>query len=141
MRRKMLAVLVVGLLVAADEGKKEGEKFSGTWTIESFTRDGKDNDDAKGEKVTFEGDRLTVETKNGEHKGTFKLYPDQKPKGIDFTPSDGPNEGKMHRGIYALEKGRLKICLAKPDGDRPKEFESKEGSDLILVVLKREKSE
>jgi hypothetical protein len=35
----------------------------------------------------------------------------------------------------------LKICISRKKGERPTAFNSKQGSDYILIVLKREKDE
>jgi uncharacterized protein (TIGR03067 family) len=144
MRKQLVLVLVVGLLVAADDAKKEDGKkkakgFEGTWEVVSINSNGKDNKEAKGEKVIFKGKNITVKGKKGDHKATFTLDPEK--KAIDLSPTDGPNKGKIHKGIYELKKGELKICFAGPDKDRPTKFTSEEGSGNTLVVLKRAKSE
>ena len=36
------------------------------------------------------------------------------------TPKEGPNKDQTLKGIYELKKGVLKVCVAKPDGERPK---------------------
>jgi uncharacterized protein (TIGR03067 family) len=137
------ALLVVGLLVAADDkkedAKKDKEKLTGTWTVVSATQSGKEAENAKDGTVVFEGDNITATVDGKEHKLTFKIDPDKKPKTIDLTPSDGPEKDKVHEGIYSLEKDELKICFAKPGAERPKEFESKEGSEIMLIVLKKSK--
>jgi uncharacterized protein (TIGR03067 family) len=75
-----------------------------------------------------------------EHKGTIKLDTDKKPKQIDVTPADGPEKDKVLEGIYTLDKDELKICIAHQAGkERPKEFESKDGSQHLLITLKRDK--
>jgi hypothetical protein len=48
----------------------------------------------------------------------------------------GPPEGKTVKGIYKIEKDKLTVCLAL-EGDRPKAFESKEGSSTLLQVFKK----
>jgi hypothetical protein len=40
-------------------------------------------------------------------------------------------------GIYELSGDELKICLADPGADRPKEFASAKGSKATYMVLKR----
>jgi uncharacterized protein (TIGR03067 family) len=143
MRKYVGLVLVVGLLVAAEKPKKDADSkaakaLQGTWEIVSVTEDGKVQDEAKGARVIFEGDTITVKLSEGDRKGTFKIDP--KKKHFDFTPSDGPNKDQMHKGIYELKKGALKLCVAKGDAERPKAFTSEEGSGHILAVLKRPES-
>jgi uncharacterized protein (TIGR03067 family) len=137
----LVLALVAGLLVAADKADKGGGKqgpkaIQGTWLIVSATEDGKTNDKAKDRKVVFEGKTMTVDTPGGQHKGTFTVDP--KKMTFDISPSDGPQKGKIFKGIYELKGGQLKLCLARPDSDRPKEFKSEQGSGRILAVLKRE---
>ena len=54
-------------------------------------------------------------------------------KQIDTT-TDG-REG-IEKGIYALEGETLKLCLSTRGGARPKEFATRNGTDLMLIVLK-----
>ena len=143
MRRVLLAALLVGLILGADEkkgGKKDLDLFKGGWTIASLVLDGKTNDDASGGKFTFDGENMVVQIEDKEHKATFKLDASKKPKQMDVTPSDGPEKDKVLEGIYALTDDELKICIAHHAGtERPKEFESKEGTGHLLVTLKRAK--
>jgi hypothetical protein len=129
------------LLAAADEKKdKAADKLQGIWTVVSFVADGKENPKAKDDTVSFDGEKLVIKHKDGSHEATYKLDPAQKPKTIDITPSDGPNKDKVMKGIYSIDGDDLKVCWTEdPDKDRPKEFESKEGSGLRLATLKREK--
>jgi hypothetical protein len=47
-------------------------------------------------------------------------------------------QGKKQFGIYEIDGDKVKFCFAAPGGDRPAEFSSKEGSNRILSVWKRE---
>ena len=140
---KMVLVMLVAAGLASgapqDKGKKAADKFDGTWKVVSVERDGQAVDDAKDDTVTFTGDKIAIKSKNGDHAGTFKLDPAQKPKTIDMTPSDGPQKGQVHAGIYSLDGDTLKICFTEPGKDRPKELTAKAGSGQMLVVLKRAK--
>jgi uncharacterized protein (TIGR03067 family) len=136
MRRALLAALVVGLVAGADD-KKDGDALKGTWTIVSVVREGNANQEAEGGKITFDGENITIETKDKHHKGTYKLTPSK--KHIDITPGDGPESGKVMRGIYSLKDDELKICLAGAEKERPGDFEAKADSGHHLVTLKREK--
>ena len=64
MRKALLGLLVIGLLIAADEKPKADdakEKLKGTWTVVSMERDGQKapEDQIKGQSLTFEGDKVT----------------------------------------------------------------------------------
>jgi hypothetical protein len=43
------------------------------------------------------------------------------------------------KGIYEIDGDTLRICVAKKGKERPKTFESKEGSGHVLTVMKRVK--
>jgi hypothetical protein len=44
-------------------------------------------------------------------------------------------------GIYELNGDTLRICRAEAGEERPMEFKSKEGTQTILSVAKRQKKE
>jgi RNA polymerase sigma factor (sigma-70 family) len=147
-----LAVLVGGsggfayhlLATEADAKKTDKDNIQGTWKVESVTMNGQDKD-GKGkllEKSTFEitADKMLVKFNEGNKPSTYTLDPAAKPKMIDITPGEGDGKGETVPGIYRLEGDTLTICF--PCGaqmERPTEFVSKEGSDTMLLVLKRVK--
>ncbi len=151
MTRYFVAVLVVGLLLAAapaptegDDVKKEREKLKGTWRAVSAEASGKPitMDDVD---VILTFDKNTFELKIGVGifaKGTFTLNPSQKPKSIDFTIVETHHKdimGKTWHGIYELEKDTLKWCAVLPgEKDRPKEFVTKEGDKHEFYTFKKE---
>jgi uncharacterized protein (TIGR03067 family) len=141
MKRFVLVALAVGFLVGAvapnkDKGKKGATALEGTWVVVSYTENGKERDGAKGGKIVFKGKDVTINTPVApERQGTFKI--DLKEKKIDTTFSD---QEVTFRGIYALKGDDLKICMARPEKDRPKDFTAKKGSGRSLIVLKRAKA-
>ena len=59
---------------------------------------------------------------------------------MDFNYSKGPNTGKVERGIYVLDGDTLKLCVDEADiKEHPKELASKEGTQQVLLIFKREK--
>jgi uncharacterized protein (TIGR03067 family) len=145
----LLAVLVIGLILGAeekkDDAKKDQETLQGTWKVVASETGGKDQtEEFKDHLLVFEGDTFAL--KKGDEigvKGTFKLDPSEKPRAIDVTITEDGREGdkgKVLHGIYELDKGTLKWCTAEPGGtDRPKEFSTKEGINYMLVTLKKDK--
>ena len=140
---KIVTVLAVGLLVAADETKKDdknqdAKKIIGTWQAVSLEREGQKapEEQAKGIAVTFAADgKVTVKTPDKEISGTYKLDAGKKVKDITLE-ADGE---KTLYGIYKLDGDDLTICAVDTSADeRPTEFATKEGSKARLVVLKRE---
>src|SRR5262249_31432880 len=146
MRLRLLAILAVGLLLAADDAKdaakKDQENMAGEWSLVSAERDGQaaPEDFIKGIKRVVKGDDYTI-TKGDETvgKGKFKLDASKKPRHIDFKPSEGAAAGQTLEGIYELDGDKLKVCYSQGGGKRPTEFVSKEGSGLTLSIWKREK--
>ncbi|MBI1917379.1 MAG: TIGR03067 domain-containing protein [Planctomycetes bacterium] len=132
---EQLLVLAAGLLAPVPKDDATKDKIEGTWVVVSATRNGKTNDEIKDDKVTFKDGKLTIKAKNKDETATYKVDPAKKPKEIDITHEGG----KTMQGIYVVEGDTLKVCFSKPDSPRPTEFSAKEGSDCMLVVLKREK--
>ncbi len=141
MRRFGFVTAVLVGLVAVQDARPQGDKpakLDGTWVVESMKHGDEENAGAKGDKVTFAGDKITIKEKGGEEKhAAYKADPAKKPAQIDVTPSEGNEQGEVHKGIYVLKGDELTICLARPGTDRPTEPAS--GSGLMLVVLKRAK--
>jgi uncharacterized protein (TIGR03067 family) len=144
MTRSLVMALAVGLLLAADDAKKDKEQLQGSWRPVSGEQGGKIDQNAKEHLLIFDGDTFTI--KRGDQlllKGTFTLDPSQSPKAIDMKITEGhgdSDKGKEVHGIYALDKDTLKWCTAEPgSNERPKEFTTKEGTRHLLVTLKKEK--
>jgi uncharacterized protein (TIGR03067 family) len=136
----MLGVLVVGLLVAADEKKDDvKDKLKGTWTVVSIEEGGKKQPEEqyKGMSLTFDGDKVTFKHGNDTKMGTFKIDAGQKPAHLDLVPSDGPEKGKTMKMILEVDGDTLTIAGPKKEfeGERPKKFD---GAD-VKITLKREK--
>ena len=136
-----LAFGVLGL-AAADDNKNPLE---GKWVIESLTRDGKDESAMyKGGTRVNTGMKYKMVPPGGSAvktaEGTFTADAAKTPATIDLMPGSGQYEGKTLPGIYKLEGDTLTIAFTVPPGkDRPKAFESKAGSGVVLVVHKRAK--
>jgi len=142
--KKLLLVVAVGLLIAADKpkddtAKKDLEALQGDWTLVSGERNGEKFPEEllKSLKRTIKGDKATI-TRDGETiaTGTMTLDTSKKLKTIDVK-LEGMDQ--TIKGIYELEGETFKMCYAMPGGDRPKEFASKEGSGITLAVWKKAK--
>lgn len=135
----LLPILLVLGADAADDAKKELEKFQGKWTPTKYVKDGK----ALGEKamaqieLTVEGNKSTFKKGANVTHGTYKVNAAKSPKELDITPTDGSEADKTLKAIYKFEGDDLVICIAPAGKDRPKDFASKEDSQQILEVWKR----
>jgi uncharacterized protein (TIGR03067 family) len=148
---KAFAVLLLGagFVLAADkaedDAKKEVAKLKGTWTPTSLRWNGKDlpTDGKYKFKFVFQDDQATIEGSNAVKKEygkiTFKLDPTTDPKIVDMTISAGVQKDAVIEGIYQLKDDELTICAKVLGNERPAQFESAEGSSVVLIVLKREK--
>jgi uncharacterized protein (TIGR03067 family) len=138
MRKCVLAVAAVVVFAAA--GAADDKKpLEGKWTIESVTRDGKADDSLKGATRVHDGDKYTItpakDSKAAVTDGTFTVDADKKT--IDMKPSSGNFKGKTLHGIYKLDGDTLTVAFA--EAERPTGFESKEGSKVVVAVMKKAK--
>ena len=133
--KRALFVVAVGLLMGADD-KKESDQLQGTWTISSLVAP-EAPPDIKGSYTFSKGDVIIRLNDGRDHKGVFTLDPSKSPKEINITPEEGPNTGKVMKGIYSIVDKELTMCIALPDKDRPKSLEAKPESRSYRVTLTR----
>jgi uncharacterized protein (TIGR03067 family) len=123
---------------AKDAAPKDEEKILGTWAIVSCEEGGQKPPEGAmiiGAKVIIAADgKMTAKQGEKEQEFTYKLGPAKKPKEISLTN----DKGVTLPGIYKLEGDTLTVCFDR-GGDQPTEFVSKEGTTVVLTVLKREK--
>ena len=146
-----MMVLSCGLAFASaadpsksDDGKKDLERFQGTWAGIHVQHEGETGTIAGTEspyRFVFKGDKVTIlaDVEGASPMGTFKLDATKKPKAIDLIFSPAGSDGKNQRilGIYAFEGEALKLCYG-PDGvERPTRFEAKAGSKRIAITFQR----
>ena len=136
-----LFVAAQAIVTAGDDAKSA---LQGVWVGRSMEIDGKmlPADEAKKMQFTFKGDKLFIKGNlpdGREDECDYKIDPKQSPAHLDFTPR---NEKKSLQGIYEIKDGVLKVCIRHETGSggRPKEFATKAGSQLILVVFDKKKS-
>lgn len=137
-------VLVLSPVVTADgpedDPAREIEKLQGTWKTVLMVIDGREvpREEIEFRQVVITGNQYVVSDGNTTiQRGSFRLDPSVRPRRIDTTPADGPNQGKVDRGIYELDGGTLRLCHAPPDRDRPAEFSAPKGTGRWLVLDQR----
>jgi uncharacterized protein (TIGR03067 family) len=140
--KKLLLSLAVVLTAAGmgigDDAEKDLKKLTGTWEEVSHVADGKamTADEVKGTTVVIDASGKWEAFKDGTSiiKGTGKLDPAQKPKAADWAIE---GSDMVAKGIYEVDGDTWKHCFSLTE--RPTAFESKEGSGVHYVVLKRVK--
>lgn len=123
----------------------ESSDLQGTWKLVYQESGGKKLPDEKTAemyhgKMVFRGSEIqyTVELPGFDFRFSFLLHSNKQPTGIDLKlveTKDGKGTGKMMLGICRLEGDTLKICYNA--AKRPTEFAAAEGSDNMLIVLKK----
>jgi uncharacterized protein (TIGR03067 family) len=86
---------------------------------------------------TIAEDEAELQAGDRTEKQTLALDSDRTPKQIDVTSEDGPNKGKVTKGIYQLAGTQLIVAMGQPgDNNRPKTLgPSTEG--VTVVVFQR----
>lgn len=148
----MQASFAVGLaLVLAAPGTKDAPKkdppsLVGEWVGEQAVAGGMTLPVPDGGIVfTFAADG-TLSVREGNRSkpdaGSYKADPKKDPSEIDLMPPPDKKE-PMLQGIYKLDGDTLTLCFSRTGqgAERPKKFESPEGSELIVMTLKRVKKD
>src|SRR5215471_10913325 len=92
-------VLVLSFSWAAWSGDaKKG--LDGTWVPSEAELAGKNFPDIKDIKLVIKGDKYTVTVGKATDAGTLKHDAKAKPKTLDITGTEGPNNGKTILAIY-----------------------------------------
>ena len=132
----ILIALAVPLGAPAPRDATKVEQLVGEWAVVTYIQDGVKNDNEIG-GVRFGPDgrayfRPDAGYDGGE--GTYTADATGHPARIDVTPPAG--EGGRRVGIFRVDGDVLTVCFREGD-DRPKQFESRAGSGVNLVTLKR----
>jgi uncharacterized protein (TIGR03067 family) len=128
-----IAVLLAAL--GGSASADEPPKLDGRWKVVSVELAGMSVPGLEVAELVLTGGKKVFTLPDGRvEKGTYRLQAGKQPREIDAT-TEG-REG-TEPGIYAVEGDTLKLCLATRGGPRPREFATKQGSDHILIVLRR----
>ena len=144
-----MAVASVALGGVAPDEPKAGdraavEQLRGSWRPESVTESGRrltgaDLEAYKGMTLTIQEGKSTLKAADGTVLSACELEVDARrnPKTFDAKEVEGLGVGRIYKGVWEVEGDTLKWCFSTKD--RPKGFESKEGADFFLLVLRRQK--
>jgi RNA polymerase sigma factor (sigma-70 family) len=138
---RTFAALLGPSVALVHANRSDLDRLQGDWQVVTVERDGRvlRKDEfpfttlrIRGDTIRHEGGTLgTIH----EMKVTFRLHPEQQPKGIDMQ-SQGYHTD-IYYAIYALDEGdTLTICRPE-DEKRPTELASKPGSNMLLYSAKR----
>jgi uncharacterized protein (TIGR03067 family) len=72
-------------------------------------------------------------------KARFQIEASTAPAAIDYENLAGSNKGKAQAGIWALDGGTLRVCMAAPGKPRPKDFASSKGDGRSLTTWRLSK--
>jgi uncharacterized protein (TIGR03067 family) len=135
-------VLLVGSIVVADDKDKfDAGKMVGTWTYVSGEKNGTkvDPETLKGGTVKITKETITLESPQGKFVIKYTLDTKNSPVSLAMEMTESPfGAGAMAKGIIDVKGEELKLCYAT-EGDAPKKFETKEGSNSNLFLLKKSK--
>jgi uncharacterized protein (TIGR03067 family) len=119
--------------------RSDQDQMQGTWKVEKIEYGGMAAP-GKEDKMSLviRDNRMTPhrDGKKEEDEMSFTLEADKQPATIDLK-STRIKEMTI-RGIYRIDGDTLTLCLS-PQGGRPTKFESKQNTDVVLIVLKRER--
>jgi uncharacterized protein (TIGR03067 family) len=146
----LLIVVIPGAVLRGQDAQKDLDKLQGTWALRTMEANGSaaPKDFVEKITITFKGDKMVMDGPMAAAKGeepvrpefTVRLDPSKKPKALDATALNGKFKGKTQLGIYQLDGDELKICLPNQEAkERPSEFKSPVGSDLVVMTLKKSK--
>ena len=135
-----IGVPAAAAAAADDAADKDKKAIQGKWKIVSAKHGEKDLPDEERDKINetgmvFDGDKMTAP-----HNGSFKLDASKKPKEIDLTIDDGPeNRRGMYKGVYVIDGDKLTLHLGPPGQDRPTKIEADKDAMTMILVLERVK--
>lgn len=130
-------LFISACLAATTMRAADTSPIDGSWTIVSVTQNGKLLDNYTGAKRVHEGGRYTMKAAEGKTlfttEGAFTV--DAEKQTIDLKPSDGRYKGHTLAGIYRLDGNTLHIAFAEPQKKRPTNYESHDGTGVVVAVL------
>jgi uncharacterized protein (TIGR03067 family) len=144
MKTLLLGIVVLGIVLVggSDVVAQDDKALEGTWIIVSAQMQGKEvpAKEIEDREATFADGKMTA------RKGTktlnvfrYKANATTKPRSIDLDGIEGDEKGKKWLAIYEINGDEMKLCISVDGKDRPTEFRTQEGKNLVLLAFKRKK--
>jgi uncharacterized protein (TIGR03067 family) len=112
-----------------------GPALAGNWKPVSAELAGKDFPVANFAGATLQLTDSTHEFAGD--KGTYVVLSTKSPAKMDIRGQSGPNAGRTIPAIFELSDEQLTIGYQLGSGERPIEFESPPGSQILIVEYRR----
>lgn len=101
----------------------------------SAERNGKREDELKGNRLTFAGNSFVIERGGATlYRGSFTTDPGNQPAHIDFHHTEGAPRGVTWRGVYALQGDTLTVADNAPDTDTTYAGSATDGSPASAIA-------
>ena len=82
--------------------------------------------------------RLTADTYEfAGDRGTYALLSSGPPASMDIRGREGPNAGRTIQTIFRLAGDSLTVCYQLGPGERPSDFATARGSQVLLIRYQR----
>ncbi|MFL5329811.1 MAG: alpha/beta fold hydrolase [Gemmataceae bacterium] len=120
--------------------KREMDRLQGEWKIVAINRDGDEQPFPRNtlvlsvngeERTVTSGDQVMAQSR-------YRIDPLSNPASIDVVLTQGASRGQTLLGIYEINGNQMRVCLAAPGAERPKNFPPQPGSGWVMQELNRE---
>jgi uncharacterized protein (TIGR03067 family) len=117
----------------------ELKKLQGAWQMASMENQGTSvpHEDIQNITVAIKGSSYEVLGIDGSHSGTFTIDDSKRPKEMDIKSEAGSDSGEILKAIYELDGDNFRVCYARGDAPRPKDFSAPENSRQLLITYQR----
>lgn len=136
-------MLLIGATALADEpgASKTDPRLAGIWVIESGTNNGQPipKEELEGARTVVRENAIVSYDRDENVKYRCVYYFDQSkdPNTIDMVSTMQRDKDMKAPGIYKVDEDSWTLCYNYGGSERPEKFESKTGSKVMLLKLKR----
>ncbi len=141
--RNLTVLIVVSVasvgLCADPKAPKADKALNGWWKPDTAVMAGKAlaSEELKPRFLELANGKYMLNQGDQVNEGTYKIDESENPKTISFVVTKGEEKGKTIRGIYELERGKLRICFDVSGKTSPTKFESKPDTQSFLASYHR----